>query len=43
MLSVRDLAVVDQVAAAARVSREVALQQLFRLELAKTAAGKTVH
>lgn len=43
VLSVRDLAVVDRVAAAAHVSREVALQQLFRLELAKTAASRTVH
>ena len=43
VLSAKDLAVVDEVAAAAHVSREEALRQLFVLELTKHHTHRTLH
>jgi hypothetical protein len=43
ILSARNLAAVDVVAAATNVSREEALLQLLRLELSKHTATTTIH
>jgi len=43
VLSAKDLAVVDEVAASANVSRKEALKQLFLLELARHEPSRTIH
>lgn len=43
VLSAKDLAVVDEVAACANVSREEALKQLLLLELSRHKPSRTIH